>query len=209
VFHLPRGETVRGDLPPELAARWEATARAIDRDPAHYDHWRPVLAALALDSDAARRYRLNPGGVMQAVGALTKSRRVKMRPLAAYKAGELIRELGATPPQASSACVALVVTAVERMPRDAQRRAAAWAIGDIKTLKAIDGESDSGACLDAIPAVVALRNRAAADWAKELGKALAEPGKTVVAADLDNLTRKGGLLDQLRAQGFEVIGPTY
>ena len=57
--------------------------------------------------------------------------------------------------------------------------------------------------------MAAFRNRAAADWAKELGQALAAPGKTVVAIDLDDLTRKGGLLDQLKVQGLEVIGPNY
>ena len=34
-------------------------------------------------------------------------------------------------------------------------------------------------------------------------------GKTVVAVNLDNLIRTGGLLDQLKAQGLEVIGPAY
>jgi uncharacterized protein YbaP (TraB family) len=208
LLHLPRGETVRGDLPSDLAARWEAAARAINQDPAHYDHWRPVIAALALGSAATLHYRLGPWA-QGAVVALAKSRHVKARPLAAYKAGEIIRELGQTPPQASNVCIALVAGSVGRMPADAQRRAAAWAIGDLTTLKAINEESDSSACLDAVPAVVSLRNRAAADTAKGLAQALATPGKTVVAADLEELTRKGGLLDQLRAQGLDVIGPAY
>jgi len=209
VLHLPRGRTVRGELPPELAARWEAAARSVDRDPAHYDHWRPVVAALALSSDAVRRYRLGPAGPLRAVVTLAKSQHVQMRQLAAYKAGELIRGLGQAPPQADSACIALVAGLVERMPADAPRRAAAWATGDVKTLKAIDEGAGADACLDAIPAVAAFRDRVAADSARELGRDLAAPGKTVVAADLDLLTRKGGLLDQLRAQGLEVIGPAY
>jgi hypothetical protein len=57
--------------------------------------------------------------------------------------------------------------------------------------------------------VAALRDRMAADWAKELSQALASPGKTVVAADLDTLTRPGGLLQQLKAEGLQVIGPAY
>jgi hypothetical protein len=209
VIHLPRGETVRGDLPPELAARWEAAARTIGRDPAHYDHWRPVIAAGALSQDAQGHFSLAPAGSLMAVVALAKNQHVKTRPLAAYKVGELIRGLGQTPPRAGPACIALAAAMVEGLPADAQRRAAAWATGDLRTLKAIDEPSNNGACLDAIPAVAALRDRAAADWAKELGQALTAPGKTVVAVDLDNLTRKGGLLDQLKAQGLDVIGPTY
>jgi hypothetical protein len=209
VLHPPRGQTVRGDLPPALAARWEAAARAIGRDPAHYDHWRPVIAAGALSSDAQGHYGLNPAGPLLAVAVLAKNQHVKMRQLAAYKAGDLIRELGQTPPQAGAACIALAVGMVEGLPVDAQRRAAAWATGDLKTLKAIDETSNRGACLDGIPAVAAFRDRAAEDWAKALGQAMASPGKTVVAVNLDDLTRKGGLLDQLKAQGLEVIGPAY
>ena len=209
LLHLPPGETVRGDLPPELSARWEAAARAIGRDPAHYDHWRPVVAAAALAGDAQGHYRLALAGPLMAVAALAKTHHVKMRGLAAYKVGDLIRGLSQTAPRAGSACIALAVGMAEGLPADAQRRAAAWSTGDVKALKAIDGRSDTGACLDAVPAVAALRDRMAADWAKGLAQALATPGKTVAAVDLDNLTRNGGLLDQLKAQGLDVIGPEY
>jgi uncharacterized protein YbaP (TraB family) len=209
VIHLPRGETVRGVLPPDLKARWEAAAHAIDRDPAHYDHWRPVIAAGALQGDAVGHYHLNPGGVMQAVAGLARSKHVKVRPMAVYGVRDLIRGLGQTPPEAGTACIDLVARSVESAPEDAQRRAAAWAKGDLKTLKALNDGTDSSACIDAIPAVVALRDRAAADTAKGLAEALATPGKTVVASDLVLVTRKGGLLDQLKAEGLEVIGPAW
>ncbi|MGZ3275074.1 MAG: TraB/GumN family protein [Caulobacteraceae bacterium] len=207
VLHLPPGKTVRSDLPPALVDRFEAAARSVGQNPSHYDHWRPVLAALLLMSDANRHYRLS--GPTMRVAALAKSRKVKPRPLANYKAMDLVRGLAATPTQAAQACMALAADAVERMPADTPRRAAAWAIGDLKALKTIDDAASGEACLDAAPAVVALRDRAAADWAKELGRALTSPGKTVAAIDLGNLTRKGGLLDQLKAQGLDVIGPTY
>jgi hypothetical protein len=209
VVHMPRGHTVRGDLPPELAARWEAAARAIGRDPAHYDHWRPLIAAAALAGDAQGHYRLDPAGPLLAVAALAKDRHVKTRAMAIYKVGELIRGLGQPRPQEESACIALAVGTAEGLPADAQRQAAAWAIGDLKTLRAIDEGTDTSACLDAVPAVAALRDRMAADSAKGLAQALATPGKTLVAIDLPTLTRKGGLLDQLKAQGQDVIGPQY
>jgi uncharacterized protein YbaP (TraB family) len=209
LVHLPPGETVRGGLPPEQARRLDAAARAIGRNPAHYDHWRPVLAAAALVGDGQRYYRLNGGGPLPAVAALAKSKGVRLRQLAAYKAHDLLRSLGDTPPEVAAACLALATATVERLPADAQRRAEAWATGDLKALKAIDAGSDSSACLDAAPPVAAFRDRAAEDWAKALAEALASPGKTVVAAGLDTLIRKGGLLDQLKAQGLEVIGPAY
>jgi uncharacterized protein YbaP (TraB family) len=208
VRHLPPGETVRGDLPPALAGRWEAAARSIGRNAAHYDHWRPVQAALMLTYDADDHYRLvdNP---MARVVALAKDRRVKLRLLAGYKIVDLFRGSADIPPGVAQACIALAAEKVERLPVDGPRQATAWAMGDIETLRSIDGATGLGACRDAAPAVGAFRNRAAADWAKALGQALTAPGKTVVAIDLDDLTRRGGLLDQLKAQGLEVIGPTY
>ncbi len=209
ILHLPPGETVRAGLTPEMAARFETAARSIGQDPSRYDHWRPVLAALMLASDGERRYRLDPAGAQGSVSDLARRHGVRLRRLAEYKGGDLLRGLAATPAEAASACVALAAGMVEHQPADASRRAAAWAQGDLTTLKAIEDASGGESCMDAAPAVAALRDRVAADWAKDLGRALAQPGKTVVAADLASLTRKDGLLDQLRAQGLEVVGPAY
>ncbi len=209
ILHLPSGQTLRGDLPPALTAQWETAARSIGRDPARYDHWRPVIAALLLTADGANHYRLGLGNPMARLMALAKARRVKPHPLASYKVADLIRGLAATPGEGAKDCIALTAETVQRLPVDGPRRAAAWASGDIKTLRAIGETAVLRACLDAVPAATALRDRAAADWARELDQALATPGKTVVAIDLENLTRKGGLLDQLKAQGLDVIGPEY
>ena len=89
---------------------------------------------------------------------------------------------------------------------DALKGAEAWARGDLSALRA---RHDAVAlCNSAVP-LARLQDRVAADWAKDLKLELAKPGKVMVAADLDNLTRKGGLLDQLKAEGLEVIGPAY
>jgi hypothetical protein len=200
--------TVRGDLPPELANRWEAAARSIGQNPARYDHWRPWLAALLLASDGARYHHL-VGPLAKVVAEINKARRIKIRPLANYDASVLIRDMATAPPEVGTACVALAAEMVERLPMDGPRRATAWATGDLKAMKALGGDAGITACLDAAPAVAAFRSRAAADWAKELGHALESPGKTVVVVDLDDLTRKGGLLDQLKTQGLDVIGPEY
>jgi hypothetical protein len=168
-----------------------------------------VLAALMLASDGERRYGLDPAGAEASVADLARSRNVKLRRLATFKGGDLLRGLASTPPEAASACVAMAAGMVQRQPVDEPRLAAAWAEGDLETIKALETASGSMACLDAAPAAAALRDRVAADWAKDLSRSLVLPGKTVVAVELVSLTRKGGLLDQLRAQGLEVIGPAY
>jgi uncharacterized protein YbaP (TraB family) len=207
VIHMPAGQTIRDGMSPDLRARWEAAARGAGQDPAHYDHWRPVLAAGALTGDAARHDGLNPGGPLFQVAVLAKKMHVKVRPLANYRAVDLIKAIARTPDEASQVCLAMAADAAATMKDDAPKLAEAWAKGDLATVKARNDRAAE--CTDKVPAVTALKDRAAADWAKELKTAISQPGKVMVAADLDTLTRQGGLLDQLNAQGLEVIGPNY
>lgn len=206
-IHMPPGKTIRDGMSADLRARWEAAARSVGQDPAHYDHWRPVLAAGALTADAARHDGMIPGGPLFQVAGLAKTMHVKLRVLASYRAADLIREIAGAPDEASETCLALAADAVATLKDDAPKLAQAWATGDLAGVRAWNDRS--AGCTDRVPAVAALKNRAAADWAKELRIALSQPGKVMVAADLDTLIRKGGLLDQLNAQGLEVIGPAY
>jgi uncharacterized protein YbaP (TraB family) len=207
LVHLPPGQTVRDGLPPEILARWEAAARGVGRDPAHYDHWRPEIAALALTQDAESQNRLDRAGAQASVSALARRLHVKSRRLADYRTIELIEGLAATPAEGAQACLALAADSASTLKTDAPRLAQAWAKGDLATVRALN---DRGAeCMDRDPAVAAFLNRMAADWAKDLKVELAKPGKAVVAADLDALIRKGGLLDQLKAEGLDVIGPAW
>jgi uncharacterized protein YbaP (TraB family) len=207
VVHLPPGQTVRDGLPPDLLARWEEAARGVGQDPAHYDHWRPVVAAQALVQDVERRDRLDRTGVQGSVVALARRLHVKSRRLADYRAVDLIEGLAATPTEGSQACLSLAADMASAPKADAPKLAEAWAKGDLATVRALNDRAAE--CLDKVPVVVALLDRVAADWAKDLKVELARPGKAVVAADLDTLTRKGGLLDQLKAEGLEVIGPAW
>jgi uncharacterized protein YbaP (TraB family) len=207
VLHLPPGQTVRASLSADLRQRWEAAARSVGKDPAHYDHWRPVIAAAALTSDAVRRDDLALGGAVIHVAQMAKGLRVKVRGLANYKAMDMIKSLSATPDDVSQTCIAMAADNASTMTDDTPKRAAAWARGDLAAVRANEGRSAD--CLDRLPAITDFKNRAAADWAKELKTDLAQPGKVVVAIDLESLTRRGGLLDQLKAEGLEVIGPAY
>jgi len=207
IIHLPSGETVRSGLPPDLRARWEEAARSVGQDPAHYDHWRPVIAALALMQDAAKRDQLDPSGGRGQVIAIARRLHVKARPLADYKAMDLIKGLADTPEAASRACLVLAADTARTLKDDASKAAEAWAKGDVNVVRASNDRSAD--CLNAVPEVVRLRDRVAADSAKDLKAELAKPGKAMVAADLDTLTRKGGLLDQLKAEGLDVIGPAW
>jgi uncharacterized protein YbaP (TraB family) len=205
LVRMPPGQTVRNDLPPDLRTRWEQAARAVGQDPAHYDQWRPMLAARAMEADIAQRDQWNQLGAMIQMGPLANKLHVKVHRLASYPTMEILRRLEVTP-EAGQACLRNAAD-LALAPARPVESIEAWAKGDFAAVRALNGRT--GGCLAVVPAVAALSDRAAADWAKGLKADLGKPGKTVVAADFDTLTRKGGLLDQMKAQGLEVIGPAY
>jgi hypothetical protein len=203
----PAGHTVRGELPPDLRDHWERAARAVGHDPAHYDHWLPVLAAGFLQDDIARRDRANRIGIGVQLAPLLRKFHVKVRPLASYSGKEMLKSLAKTPDAAAQACLRYMADVALEPPGDFTEAGRAWAKGDFAPALALNRRGS--ACTDATPALVELHDRSAADWAKGLKAELGKPGKVVVLADLDTMTRKGGLLDQMKAEGLEVIGPAW
>ena len=206
LVYLPSGQTVRSDMSADLRARWEQAVQTVGEKPEHYDHFRPVVAAVALSQDVGKWAKLDPSGGRFQVAVIAKLHKVKIRNLASYRVLDLAKGLAETPDDVSRACLSLAADAALTVKDDALKGAEAWARGDLAALRRSNDLAVQ--CNSAVP-LVRLRDRVAADWAKDLKAELAKPGKVMVAADLDNLTRKGGLLDQLKAEGLDVIGPAY
>jgi hypothetical protein len=206
-LHQPPGHTVRDDMPPDLKARWEKAARAVGQDPAHYDHWRPILAAGFMQNDLAKRDRGAQSDVGVQLGPLIRKFHVKVRSPASYSGKDLLKSMGDTPEAGARACLGFMADWVLAPPGEASQAGEAWAKGDFAP--ALAWNRRASVCIEATPALADLRNRAAADWAKDLKADLGKPGKGVVLTDIETLTRKGGLLDQMKAEGLEVIGPAY
>jgi uncharacterized protein YbaP (TraB family) len=208
-YHYPGGQTLRGAMSPQMRERFEATAGSVGQDPAHYDHWRPLVAAIALLSDAQKHDALNPEGPQKTLMQLARAKGVSTRRLTNYSLGQLLRAFNNAPPNAADACLALVVDLVPRLPAYSVRIGDAWAHGDVARARAAEAEITSDQCFTAVPGILKLQDQMTQDWAKGLAQTLRTPGKTVLAIDMESLTRSGGLLDQLRAQGLTVTGRAY
>ena len=165
-----------------------------------------MVAAVALRQDAGKLAKLDPSGGRFQIAVIAKLQKVKIRNLASYRVMDLVKGLSETPDDVSSACLSLAADAAVTLKDDALKGAEAWARGDLAALRP---RNDVMAQCNSAEPMVRLRDRVAADWAKDLKVELGKPGKVVLAADLDTLTRKGGLLDQMKAEGLEVIGPAY
>jgi uncharacterized protein YbaP (TraB family) len=208
-YHYTGGQTLRGAMTPQMRDKFEAVAQAVGQDPAHYDHWRPMVTAIALLSDAQKHDALNPEGPQKALIALARAKNVPTRRLTNYSMGELLHAFNDSTPDAADTCLALVVDLIPRLPALSQEMGQAWAKGDVNATRAGRAEITSDRCFTAVPGIQKLQDRMTEDWAKGLAQTLQKPGKTVLAVDMESLTRQGGLLDQLRAQGLDVTGRTY
>jgi len=90
----------------------------------------------------------------------------------------------------------------------ADKAGRAWAVGDIKAVKANYGESRFGACvLMAVKAMGDIDARNTADTVAAIDAALNQPGKTIAAVNMGPLLRKGGVLEQLKARHMAIEGP--
>jgi hypothetical protein len=72
---------------------------------------------------------------------------------------------------------------------------------------ALAGERSYERCLNAAPGALAFDARAKADQAAAIAKALQRPGHSIAVVPLRTLLSQGGVLDRLRAEGFEVQTP--
>ncbi|HUO22053.1 MAG TPA: TraB/GumN family protein [Caulobacteraceae bacterium] len=208
-YHYPGGQTLRAALSPDARTKFEEAARSVGQDPAHYDHWRPIVTAIALLADAQKHDALNPEGPQKTLMHLAAAHHVPTRRLTNYSLGELLKALGSGGPQAGDTCLDLVTDLTPRLPDLSARMGAAWARGDVDATRAVRAEITSDRCFTATPGLQQLQDRMTADWARGLAQTLQKPGKTVLAIDMESLTRAGGLLEQLRAQGLDVTGRAY
>jgi hypothetical protein len=168
-----------------------------------------LIAALALIADADKKDDLNPEGMQHTVLDLAKQAHTPSRRLTNYTVGDMLGALGGVSPQAGDVCLSTAVSMVETLPDKSLAMAVEWQRGNVLGVEAIQASMGLDRCMAAAPGLTQIQDRVAKDWAKDLAQALTQPGKTVVAIDMDSLVRDGGLLDQLKAEGLDVIGPAY
>lgn len=205
---LPRGQTLGGQLDPDLAARY-AQARAQAGTPAgRYDHDKAVVAAWKLVQDYQHKARLDHDEPQTTLVRLAHAHHVPVRPIARYPAKTLLNNLLALPPAEGRACLADAVADIAFADAHARPAARAWAMGDLTAVRAHYAEPQLAKCLEQAPSYTALVDRSVADTVAAVDAALARPGKSVAIFPLDALLRREGALERLRAQpGVTITSP--
>jgi hypothetical protein len=145
-----------------------------------------------------------------AVRTLAKKHGVRIQEVRIAGVGDVLDALKSMQPATENTCVeASLVTIESGLPR-LMDRAQAWATGNVERIENLPEPAEVDACLAALDSGAAagdLIARVRRTWLESLVKSLQGGGVTLAVVNMDLLLGHGGLLDELRAQGYEVDAP--
>jgi uncharacterized protein YbaP (TraB family) len=216
------GATLREALPPDLYARWSAQYRRFfGKEPSPKEKWRPLTAADELYKQALEKSGLTGDSpVWPTVEKLAKRYKVHIRdrelevPLQDPKG--LIAEVAKIPRDKEVACLVLTLDYIDRELPNIKRRAAAWAVGDIETLRKLPPAVDRTDCfrslLDALQPqlqekVTEVRTEIDTDRTGIFSWMVLARETSFTVMPIERLLRENDLIARWRAAGFTVEEP--
>jgi uncharacterized protein YbaP (TraB family) len=205
------GKRLKDVLPADLYARFAAQRIKVTDDASKWEHYRPIVAAAFLQRavfhEANLSMRLDLGAALR---VLAKKHGIRIEEVNIAGTSDMLEALKTMSPATERICVeASLVTIETDLPR-LIKRAQAWAEGNVELLAALPEPKEVDACRAALDV-----GRGASDviarmrqtWLSSIEKYLQNPGTTIAVVNLDMLLERGGLLDQLRAKGYEIDAP--
>jgi len=207
LLSMPDGKTLEETLPADLKARFVAARELAKRDAGRYADDPPIIAAMRLQEDFNKANGLWRDEPRRTIEKIADAKHVEVRKIASYGALALVKEFLRLPMPAQQACLADAVAEVEARSVHAVPAAEAWAVGDLKGIKAHYVSPGMERCAKATVSFNKLYDRGVADYLKAIEEALSKPGKTVLVTEIGPLLRSSGVVDKLRAEGVAIEGP--
>ncbi|OYW74314.1 MAG: TraB/GumN family protein, partial [Asticcacaulis sp. 32-58-5] len=133
---LPGKLTLKDVLPPELNARFEATAKRAGVSPKAFAHDKPVWAGARLRREVLEKRRLSADEPTDTIARIARKQGVPVRPAGKYKTGPVLKDLNRLSDQESQECLIHTLGDIDFNMDRAPKAAAAWAVGDIRTVRA-------------------------------------------------------------------------
>jgi uncharacterized protein YbaP (TraB family) len=205
------GKRLRDVLPPDLHSRFALDRSKYTSDADKWEHFRPIVAAAFLQQAAFHQVGLSARiDLGAAVRTLAKKHDVRVEEVKIAGIGDVLDALKSMTPATENTCVQASLVTVERdLPR-LMDRARAWATGNVERIESLPEPAEVAACLAALDSGAAagdLVGRVRTAWLESMEKYLQAGGTTLAVVNMDLLLGRGGLLDVLRAQGYDVEGP--
>jgi uncharacterized protein YbaP (TraB family) len=151
--------------------------------------------------------RLDLGAALR---ALAKKHGVRVEEIKVAGASDMLEALKSMPPATELTCLEASLSTLETgLPRLVER-AQAWAVGNVDRIENLPELKEVDACraaLDDGKGALDVIGRIRQTWLENIEKYLRSAGTTIAVVNLDMLIERGGLLDQLRAQGYEIEAP--
>ena len=205
---LPRGQNLEDTLPGDLRARFVAVRDTVSDDVDDYHTDIPIRAAIRLQQDARDKTDLSLREPRRTVENLAYRKRIPVSPVTRFEAMDAVRDIFKLTPQQQQVCLAQALEDVNWALGHADTAARAWAVGDIKTVKAHYSEWRLGNCvIGAVQKFSDIDGRNIAEYVSATDAALNKPGKTIVVIHMGPLLRKNGVLEGLQARGIAIEGP--
>jgi uncharacterized protein YbaP (TraB family) len=211
VLMVRGGKRLKDVLPADLHARFAALRARYNEDADKWERFRPLIAAAFLQQAAFHQAglstRLDLGAAMR---ALAKKHHVRVEELKIAGVGDVLEALKTMPAATENTCVAASLVTIESdLPRLVER-AQAWASGNVERIAKLREPAEVDACRAALDAGVGAADliaRMRRTWLDTIETNLQATGVTVAVVNMDLLLEPGGVLDELRAQGYEVDAP--
>jgi len=205
------GKRLKDVLPPDLHARFAAQRSNVGEGADKWERYRPIIAAAFLQQAAFHQVnlsmRLDLGAALR---VLAKKHGVRIEEIKVAGVSDMLEALKTMPAATERTCVEASLTTIESgLPRLVDR-AQAWAVGNVERIENLPELKNVDACrtaLDAGKGALDVIGRIRRTWLDNIDKYLRSAGTTIAVVNLDMLLERGGLLDELRAKGYEVDPP--
>jgi len=197
---------IEGSLPADLRARYLAAIVTLRQSPGHYDSWKPAVSGLIMLGDFRKRAGLDDSQPLAAARTIAGRKGVRIAAAASYKAMPFLRALAGEITEAvDRACLADALHEIEAGSGVVRAAAAGWARGDVRV--ALTAERGFEACLATLPDFNARVRQTMADEAAAIAHDLSTPGVSVAVIPLRALVAHDGVLERLKAEGYEIGTP--
>jgi hypothetical protein len=191
--------------PPPLGARFVAATAAMGRAPKDYDHWNGLMAGVMMSADFRRKAGLDPFSPLPTIRRAAEKRHVPASSVADYPFMPTLRAgVAEVTPEREWVCLQAAVDEIDKGSDAFTTAARGWATGDVRT--ALTTPRGYEACFNSIPAGADIARRAMSDETHAIEKALQTPGRVIALVSLRTLLAQGGVLAQLRADGYVIKG---